>query len=163
MHWYIKVAGVVLFLTACNPSGRTDRNWWGGDTSGGPTGPSDSNPPVEAQIASIILSEDSLSFASLGDTAQLTATVRNVYGETLIWPSVVWVSSDTTVATVYSQGQGAHAASVTAVGNGTATITVWRGVTSMDTVSATASVTVAQAAATLSFSDSTLTFASLSY
>ena len=151
MFLYRRVVAVALLLAAC-----------GGDSTTGPS--SDTTTPTPTPVAtSITLSATSVSLASLGATSQLSATVKDQTGATIIWPSVEWVSSDRTVATVYSQGQGAHAAIVTAVGNGTATITVWREVTSMDTVSATASVTVAQAAATLSFSDSTLTFASLSY
>ena len=151
MFLYRRVVAIALLLAAC-----------GGDST---TGPSSGTPtPTPTPVAtSITLSATSVSLASLGATSQLSATVKDQTGATIIWPSLEWVASDRTVATVYSQGQGAHAAIVTAVGNGTATITVWREVTSMDTVSATASVTVAQAAATLSFSDSTLTFASLSY
>lgn len=81
-------------------------------------------PPVTA----ISLNTNSLSFASLNSTQQLTATTTPSGG------AVTWSSSNTSVATVSSTGV------VTSVGYGSATITATAG-----SVSATCSVTVAQA------------------
>ena len=117
----------------------------GGDST--PTAP----PPTPTPVAtSITLSATSLSFSSLGETSQLSATVKDQNGATMSGASVTWSSSSASIATVSSTGL------VTSVADGTATITATSG-----SLSATASVTVAQAAANLVLSDSILTFASL--
>ena len=104
-----------------------------------------------AQVAAAVsLSDSALTFASLADTTQLTATATDGNGETIPSPAITWTTSNDTVATVSSTGL------VTAITNGTAVITATSG-----SASATASVTVAQVAATLSLSDSTLKFYSL--
>jgi len=103
-----------------------------------------------AQVAAnLVLSDSILTFASLSDTTQLTATVTDANGETISGATVTWAATGG-AATVSSTGL------VTSVADGTATITATSG-----SLSATASVTVAQAAANLVLSDSTLTFASL--
>jgi len=123
-----------LFLWSC-----------GGDDT--PTSPTPTPTPV---ATSITLSVTSLSFASLGVTSQLSATVTDANDQVVSSATVTWASSDTTKVTVSSAGL------VTSVAEGTATITAASG-----SLSATASVAVAQVAVTLSLSDSTLTFASL--
>jgi len=70
---------------------------------------------------SITLSATSLSFSSLGATEQLTATVKDQNGATMSGASVTWSSSSASVATVSSSGL------VTAVANGTTTITATSG------------------------------------
>lgn len=87
-------------------------------------------PPIPA--TSIALSSNSLSFASLGSTQTLTATVR----PSNTTDTVTWTSSDDTIATV-SDGV------VTSVAYGSATITATAG-----SVSATCAVVVAQATLT---------------
>ena len=99
----------LLLLTAC------------GDSTTGP-------PPV---ATSIELSTTSLTFNSLGQTEQLTATVQDQSGATIKGADLTWTSSAPSVATVSSAGL------VTAVADGTATITATSG-----SVSATATVTV---------------------
>ena len=82
-------------------------------------------------ITAIALNTNSLSFASLNSTQQLTATTTPAGG------NVTWSSSNTSVATVSSTGL------VTSVAYGSATITATAG-----SVSATCSVVVAQATCT---------------
>lgn len=86
-------------------------------------------PPIV--VTNITLNTNSLSFATLNSTQQLTATTTPTGG------AVTWTSSDTSVATVSSTGL------VTSVGYGNATITATSG-----SVSATCSVAVAQATVT---------------
>jgi uncharacterized protein YjdB len=116
---------------------------------GGDSSPTASTPTPTPVATSITLSVTSLSLASLSDTTQLTATVTDANGETISGATVTWAATGG-AATVSSTGL------VTSVADGTATITATSG-----SLSATASVTVAQAAANLVLSDSTLTFASL--
>ena len=99
---------------------------------------------------SITLSATTLSFSSLGATQQLSATVKDQNGATMASATVTWATSDPAVVTVSSTGL------VTSIADGTATITATSG-----SATGTAAVTVGQVAATLSLSDSTLTFASL--
>ena len=82
---------------------------------------------------SITLSATSLSFASLGQTQQLTATVKDQNGATMSGASVTWATSAASVATVSSSGL------VTSVADGTATITATSG-----SASGTAEITVDQ-------------------
>ena len=96
---------------------------------------------VSQVASSVTLSPTSLSFASFGDTATITATVKDANGSTIPSPTVTWSSSDTDTVTVSSSGL------VTSIGNGTATITATTG-----SVSKTASVTVAQAPASITLS-----------
>ena len=86
-------------------------------------------PPIV--VTNITLNTNSLSFATLNSTQQLTATTTPTGGE------VTWSSSNTSVATVSETGL------VTAVGYGNATITATSG-----SVSATCSVAIAQATVT---------------
>lgn len=83
--------------------------------------------------ASVAVAPGAATLLSLGDTAALSATVRNASGGTLA-TSVTWTSSAAAVATVDGEGR------VVAVANGTATITANAG-----SASGTATVTVEQA------------------
>ena len=118
----------LLLLTAC------------GDSTTGP-------PPV---ATSIELSTTSLTFNSLGQTEQLTATVQDQSGATIRGAELTWTSSSASVATVSSAGL------VTAVADGTATITATSG-----SVSAIVAVTV-QVPVSLDLSYTILSFAALS-
>jgi len=89
--------------------------------------------PTPTPVAtSITLSATSLSFALLGDTTQLAATVKDAAGTVMAGATVTWATSAAAVATVSATGL------VTAVANGSATITATSG-----SASATASVSVA--------------------
>ena len=71
-----------------------------------------------AQVAAALsLSDSALTFASLTDTTQLTATVTDANGEVLDGVTLTWTTSNDAVATVSSTGL------VTSVTYGTATIT----------------------------------------
>ena len=75
-----------------------------------------------AQVPSAIaLSASGLSFVVLRDTTQLTATVSDARGAGFQGAGVSWSSSDTLVAKVSASGL------VTAIGNGTASITATAG------------------------------------
>ena len=81
---------------------------------------------------SVSISRTSVTLTFLGETIQLTATVRNDKGVP-VSGQVTWSSAAPTVATVSSNGL------VTAIGNGEATLTATSG-----SLSATASATVEQ-------------------
>ena len=100
-----------LAIAACGSDGMTD--------------------PGTPEVASISLGQTTLSFASLGEVITITAAPRDASGGAVA-ATVSWSSSDAGVATVAG-------GAVTAVGNGTATITAMAG-----SASATASVTVQQ-------------------
>ena len=79
----------------------------------------------------IVIEPTSATLRSLGETVKLTASVLDANGQAVEDAALSWSSSDDGVATVSGQGL------VTAVSNGTATITVRSG-----SASATATVTV---------------------
>ena len=106
-----------------------------GDSGTAPT----TTPTTPTPVAtSITLSATTLSFTSMGETKQLSATVKDQNGNTMSGASVAWATSDPSVATVSSAGL------VTATANGMATITGTSG-----SASARASVTVQEEAAAL--------------
>ncbi|MBL0939149.1 MAG: Ig-like domain-containing protein [Gemmatimonadaceae bacterium] len=72
---------------------------------------------VAPNNVSITLSPNSLTLNTVGATAQLQAMVRNANGDVVTNAVVAWSANPTSVATVSSSGV------VTAVGNGTASIT----------------------------------------
>jgi len=131
---YIRISAVLLLL-ACGDGGTT------------PTSPPTPPTPPAPVATSVTLSVTSLSFASLGDTSPLSATVKDQNGATMSGASVSWSTSSASVATVSSAGL------VTAVSNGSATITATSG-----SAKGTATATVAQVAATLALSKDSLTF-----
>ena len=104
---------------------------------------------VTQVASSVTLSPTSLSFAAVADTASLVATVKDANDSTMTGATVTWASSDTTKATVSSAGL------VTAIANGTATITATSGAASK-----TATVTVTQGASSVTLSPTSLSFAS---
>ena len=87
---------------------------------------------------SVSISRTSVTLTFLGETTQLTATVRNSKNEP-VSGQVAWSSDAPTVATVSSNGL------VTAIGNGQTTLTATAG-----GLSATASATVQQVPTSLS-------------
>ena len=96
-----------------------------------------STDPVAAPTpTSVVVSASSLSFSSLGETAQLTATVHDQNGQVIAGATVAWVSAHPSVATVDGNGL------VSAVGNGATNITATAGTTA----SASLAVTVEQVA-----------------
>lgn len=112
---------------------------------GGTESPAEPETPVATTVT---LSSTTLSFSSLGETQQLTATVVDQNGATMAGASVTWTTSGSSVASVSSTGM------VAAVAVGTATITATSG-----SATGTASVTVVQVAATVTLSPSPLVLA----
>jgi len=132
---YIRLTAALL-IVACGDDGTT------------PTEPPTPTVPVATSIA---LSTTNLSFTSLGQEQQLTATVKDQNGATMSGTSVTWAITAPGVATVSSTGL------VTAVGNGTGAIIAVYG-----SISATASVSVAaQVPASIELSDTLVSFVSL--
>ncbi len=107
----------------------------GGDS---PTAPPT---PEPARPATVTVSPATADLTALGATVQLTAEVRDQNAGVMAGATVTWSSSDTSAATVVASGL------VTAVGNGTATITASAG-----TASGSAVVTVMQSVATVEVS-----------
>ena len=117
--------------------------WWLGSCSRDqPTGPPDPRPPSPPSISIL---PATVELAALGDTARLAAEVRDRNGDPMPETAVRWSSSAATVATVDPTGF------VTAVGNGTATVTASA---SAGPLAGSAAVMVRQVPATLSVPDS---------
>ncbi|MEP6763637.1 MAG: CHRD domain-containing protein [Gemmatimonadaceae bacterium] len=74
--------------------------------------------------ASIALSAPTDTFTSQGDIRTVTAVVRNASGSTIASPSLQWTTSAPNIASVVAD---AGSATVTAMGDGTATITATSG------------------------------------
>jgi uncharacterized protein YjdB len=79
---------------------------------------------VQQVPAAVLLSTPTLSLAAIGDTGTLGATVLDSRGHSVVGATVQWTSSSTSVATVSTAGL------VTAVANGSATITASSGTVS---------------------------------
>ncbi len=88
---------------------------------------------VAQEVSVVTVSPDGGTLSALGDRVHLVAVALDANGSTITHASFAWTSDDASVATVDEDGV------VTAVGNGTATITATAG-----SVSGSAAVTVAQ-------------------
>lgn len=106
--------------------------------------------PVVQEPNTITISPASVALESLGDTARLTASVRDRDGRTMPGVTVTWVAGDATVATVDASGL------VTATGNGVATVEA-----SVEGVAGSSEVTVAQRVANARVSPEEWTFRAL--
>jgi alpha-tubulin suppressor-like RCC1 family protein len=95
-----------------------------GSDGGDPIDP-DPEPP---RVVSIRLSPSALTFDALGDTARLTASVTDQYGQPMPNASILWVSGDGTIASVDQSGL------VRSVKDGTTTVRAQAGLR-RDTVS----------------------------
>ena len=104
-----------------------------GGEDDGPTEPPVVEPPEPPVATTINIAPPAAELSSFGETVELTATVLDQNGQAMAGASVSWTSNDTAVATVTTAGV------VTAVQNGSATVTATSGA-----ASGTASVTVAQ-------------------
>ena len=106
--------------------------------------------PVELpEAATITVSPAEATLLSIGETVQLSATVKDQNGEIMTDVAVTWTSRDTTVATVDGNGL------VTAAGNGTGTVEASAG-----TASGLASTTVDQRPAEVRVSPEEVTLVS---
>ena len=110
----------LVTLTACGKDGPTE-----------PTEP----PPPKPVPALIVVSPSSVMLDAIGQTVQLTAQVFDQHNAPMSSAVVTWTSGNDAVATVSAGGQ------VTAVGNGSASITARSG-----DASATVNVTIMQTA-----------------
>lgn len=107
-----------------------------GDKS--PTDPGKDGKDDTPQPTSLVLSNDALAFAALGDSARLEATVRDQNNFPVPDADITWSSTDTAIAKVNTNGW------VSAVANGTARIIATSGA-----LADTATIEVAQAPATI--------------
>ncbi|MFQ5550579.1 MAG: Ig domain-containing protein, partial [Gemmatimonadales bacterium] len=105
---------------------------------------------VDPAASTIVVTPGDAQLSSLGDQVRLSATVLDDNGNPVGDATVTWSSSDETVATVNGTGL------VTAIGNGSATITAASG-----GVSASSTVTVTQVAASMAVGPSSLSFGAL--
>ena len=100
-------------------------------------------PAATTPIPSVVrVTPATVELSALGDTAQLTADVRDQSGQPMAGAAVTWASGAPGIATVDGQGL------VTAVGNGSTTITASAG-----SVSGSASASVAQEVRAVSVSE----------
>ncbi|MYJ91382.1 MAG: Ig domain-containing protein, partial [Gemmatimonadetes bacterium] len=93
---------------------------------------------VMQSAGSIVIEPSEATLMSLGETVQLSATVLDGNGQPVAGATVVWASSDASVATVSAQGL------VTAVANSSVTVTARSG-----SASASVPVTVMQSAGSI--------------
>ena len=98
----------------------------------GPSGPT----PATPTPTTVTVTPETVTLPALGATAQLSAAVLDQNGQVMAGTSVAWRSSDVSVA-----GVNSSSGLVTAVANGSVTVTATAG-----SASATAAVTVAQEA-----------------
>ncbi|MEZ4455196.1 MAG: Ig-like domain-containing protein [Gemmatimonadales bacterium] len=117
-----RLVAAALLLAAC-----------GGSEPVSPPPPPVPPPPPPPAPASVVVTPDSVRFVSLGDSARLTATVRDGAGNPLPGAVVTWASSAPGLITVSATG------TVVGFGNGSATVTATSG-----TVAGTARVVVDQ-------------------
>ncbi len=103
-------------------------------------------PPPTPVVTTVTVSPDSVALTALGQTARLTAEVRDQNGQVMTGAAVAWLSSDGSVATVDESGL------VTATGNGGTTVTARAG-----SASGTAAVTVEQIPAGITVAPRSLT------
>ena len=113
-----------------------------GDGTTGPPAP----PPDPPRPTTITVSPATAELTALGATVQLSAEVRDQNGQVMAGTTVTWASSAPAVATVGASGL------VTAVANGTATITATAG-----PASGSATVTVAQEVSAVTVTPDTAT------
>ena len=106
--------------------------------------------PIVPVATTIRLQASSLTFSSLGQAQQLSATVLDQAGDAMGGAGLVWASLSESVATVSGAGV------VTAVANGNTMVTVSSG-----SASATVSVTVGQIAVSMTLSLDSASFSAL--
>lgn len=108
---------------------------WAAGCGDGATEPPPQPPPDPPRPTTVTVSPATSRLTALGETVQLTASVRDQNGQVMAGATVTWASSEAAVATVDGSGL------VTAAGNGTATI-----MASAGSALGTAEITVAVSA-----------------
>ena len=111
----------------------------------GTTEPPPPPPPEAARPTTITVSPATAELTALGANVRLSAEVHDQNRQTMTGPAVTWASGNTLIATVDASGL------VTAVSNGTATITATTG-----SASSTARIVVEQAVAAVDVSPNSL-------
>ena len=106
-----------------------------GEDATGPAPPPPPPPPPPPVATTVAVSPGTARLSSVGETAQLSAEVRDQNGRAMPGATVTWTSSDPSVVTVDASGL------VTAAGDGTAMVTAASG-----SASGSATVTVEQSA-----------------
>ncbi|WP_420636010.1 leucine-rich repeat domain-containing protein [Candidatus Palauibacter sp.] len=132
LHTFWSYLLALLFVLSCGESPTT------------PARPP--SPPPAPRPATLSVSPAEVTLAALGETARLTAEVRDQNGQVMAGAAIAWSSSNGSVATVNESGL------VTAIGNGGATITARAGA-----ASGTAAVTVEQIPAGITIAPGALT------
>ena len=138
------LAGAVLWWLSAACSGETPT------TPTRPPPPPPPPPPPASVATSVAVSPSSAVLAALGDTAAFAAEVRDQRGAVMTGATVGWSSSATEVVAVAATGV------VTAVGNGTATVTATAG-----QASAAVEITVRQVAAAVAVGADTVSFSAV--
>lgn len=119
-------------------------------TSAPPTVGGDPSTPAPSTPTSITINRSVLQFGGIGETAQLSAEVRDQKGAVMGSAAVTWSSSNAQTVTVSNSGL----VTVVAVGSATITATSGSATTSLN-------VSVSQTAATLVVSPATMTLISI--
>ena len=138
VHLSVLVCLFLLILTTCGKDSPTKPK------------PPEPTPPVVPVATRIVISPPSATLNAVGRTIQLSARVLDQNGSAIAGATITWNSGNPSVATVDNQGL------VTALKNGASVITVQSG-----GVSATASITVSQAASRIVIEPSMATLMSI--
>ena len=110
-----------------------------------------SDPPTPSPVpATVTVSPETAAFEALGEIVQFTAVVRDQFGNVVSGAAVEWTSGDPVTVSVSESGLA------TAVANGTTTVSA-----TVEGLSGSAAVTVAQVASVLVVTPDSLLFASL--
>ena len=110
----------------------------GGESTTAPPRPPPPPPPPAPVATTVTVTPETATFAALGNTVQLAARVLDQNGQAITNATISWASSDGAVATVDNAGL------VSAVGNGSATVTAASG-----EASGSATITVEQVATSI--------------
>ncbi len=105
---------------------------------------------VTQVAASLVLSEDTIRFSHLGDTASVSATVADAGGASIPGAVVTWSSGDTLIAKVDSTGL------LTSVGNGSVVVSSSSGPASAEVVVISAPFYLAENGVTVVCSDASV-------
>ena len=109
------------------------------------------DPPTPSPVpATVTVSPETAAFEALGETVQFTAVVHDQFGNVMNGAAVEWTSGDPVTVSVSESGLA------TSLANGTTTVSA-----TVDGVSGSAAVTVAQVASVLVVTPDSLLFSSL--
>lgn len=106
--------------------------------------------PLDSDVATVVVDPANSTMTFFGETVAIEATALNSSGSVIEGKAFTWTSSDPLIATVVSTHSSAGEAEVTAIANGTATITA-----TAQGISGEGNVTVSQVVATVQVSPAT--------